>query len=133
MDVLDPAFAPGVSHVEPGGMSTRDALRVIQSFEGRLVGADIVEVNPQRDPSGMTAMVGAKVSSAITITRNGATWKNTRFTPVENAPFKVAILNAWGKHRSWGFDQSWPLGGITESLSRTNAVVGVPILCLLRI
>ena len=61
IDVLDPAFAPGVSHVEPGGMSTRDALRVIQSFEGRLVGADIVELNPQRDPSGMTAMVGAKV------------------------------------------------------------------------
>ena len=61
IDVLDPAFAPGVSHVEPGGMSTRDALRVIQSFEGRLVGADIVEINPERDPSGMTAMVGAKV------------------------------------------------------------------------
>lgn len=61
IDVLDPAFAPGVSHVEPGGMSTRDALRVIQAFEGRLVGADIVEVNPERDPSGLTAMVGAKV------------------------------------------------------------------------
>ena len=61
IDVLDPAFAPGVSHVEPGGISTRDALRVIQSFEGRLVGADIVEINPQRDASGMTAMVGAKV------------------------------------------------------------------------
>jgi 1,3-beta-galactosyl-N-acetylhexosamine phosphorylase len=43
--------------------------------------------------------------------------ENTNFTPVENAPFKVAILNAWGKHRSWGVDQSWPLGGITESLS----------------
>jgi len=43
--------------------------------------------------------------------------ENTGFTPVENAPFKVAILNAWGKARSWGFDQSWPLGGITESLS----------------
>ena len=43
--------------------------------------------------------------------------ENTQFTPVENAPFKVAILNAWGKMRSWGYDQSWPLGGITESLS----------------
>jgi 1,3-beta-galactosyl-N-acetylhexosamine phosphorylase len=43
--------------------------------------------------------------------------ENTQFSPVENAPFKVAILNAWGAHRSWGFDQSWPLGGITESLS----------------
>ena len=61
IDVVDPAFAPGVSHREPGGMSTRDALCVIQGFEGRLVGADIVEINPQRDPTGMTAMVGAKV------------------------------------------------------------------------
>jgi len=43
--------------------------------------------------------------------------ENTRFTPVENAPFKVAILNAWGKHRSWGYDVTWPLGNITESLS----------------
>ncbi len=43
--------------------------------------------------------------------------ENTKFTPVENAPFKVAILNAWGKARSWGYDQSWPVGGITESLS----------------
>jgi len=43
--------------------------------------------------------------------------ENAAFTPVENAPFKVAILNAWGKARSWGFDQSWPKGGITESLS----------------
>lgn len=43
--------------------------------------------------------------------------ENTNFTPVENAPFKVAILNAWGKARSWGFDQTWPLGSITESLS----------------
>ncbi|MEN8126590.1 MAG: 1,3-beta-galactosyl-N-acetylhexosamine phosphorylase [Planctomycetota bacterium] len=43
--------------------------------------------------------------------------ENTHFTPVQNAPFKVAILNAWGKARSWGFDQSWPLGSITESLS----------------
>ena len=61
IDVLDPAFAPGVSHFEPGGMTTRDALSVIQAFEGNLVGADIVEINPKRDPSGLTAMVGAKV------------------------------------------------------------------------
>ncbi len=43
--------------------------------------------------------------------------EHTNFTPVENAPFKVGILNAWGVHRSWGFDQTWPEGGITESLS----------------
>lgn len=65
IDVLDPAFAPGVSHFEPGGMSTREALSVIQNFKGNLVGADIVEINPERDPSGMTAMVGAKVLKEI--------------------------------------------------------------------
>ena len=65
IDVLDPAFAPGVSHYEPGGMSTREALSVIQNFKGRLVGADLVEFNPQRDSSGMTAMVGAKLLKEI--------------------------------------------------------------------
>jgi len=43
--------------------------------------------------------------------------ENTDFTPVENAPFKVGILNAWGRDRSWGYDQSWPEGSIVESLS----------------
>ncbi len=43
--------------------------------------------------------------------------ETTKLSAVENAPFKVAILNAWGQPRSWGFDQSWPEGGIVESLS----------------
>jgi agmatinase len=60
LDVLDPAFAPGVSHHEPGGLTTRDVLQVIQSLKGEVVGADIVELNPLRDPSGVTAMVAAK-------------------------------------------------------------------------
>ena len=42
-------------------MTTRDALSIIQSFEGKLVGADVVEINPDRDPLGITAMVGAKM------------------------------------------------------------------------
>ena len=33
IDVLDPAFAPGVSHHEPGGLSTRDLIRIIQNIE----------------------------------------------------------------------------------------------------
>ncbi len=61
LDCLDPAFAPGVSHHEPGGLSTRDVLRTIQEFEGHLVGADIVELNPDRDIHGMTAAVAAKL------------------------------------------------------------------------
>jgi agmatinase len=61
LDVLDPAYAPGVSHHEPGGLSTRDVLRLLQAVRGQVVGADIVELNPHRDPVDTTAMVGAKM------------------------------------------------------------------------
>ena len=60
LDVLDPAFAPGVSHHEPGGMSVRQVLSIIQRVPGPIVGADIVEFNPRRDATGVTAMVAAK-------------------------------------------------------------------------
>lgn len=65
LDVLDPAFAPGISHWEPGGMSVRDVIGVIQRMGGHLVGADVVELNPVRDPSGVTAMVAAKLVKEI--------------------------------------------------------------------
>lgn len=65
LDCLDPAFAPGVSHHEPGGLSTREALSVIQALRAPIVAADLVEFNPTRDPSGMTAMVCAKIFKEI--------------------------------------------------------------------
>lgn len=65
MDVLDPAFAPGVSHHEPGGLSTRNVLQLIQGLRVPIMGADIVEFNPQRDPSGITAMTAAKFLKEI--------------------------------------------------------------------
>jgi len=65
LDVLDPAFAPGVSHHEPGGLSTRDVLRLIQSLRAPVVGADIVEFNPRRDPVVITAVVAAKFLKEI--------------------------------------------------------------------
>ena len=65
LDCLDPAFAPGVSHYEPGGMSTREAIGLIQNCSGRIIGADIVEYNPERDPQGITAMVAAKLLKEI--------------------------------------------------------------------
>ncbi len=65
MDALDPAFAPGVSHLEPGGLSVRDILGIIQRLPNRIVGADIVEYNPQRDINDMTAMVAAKLLKEI--------------------------------------------------------------------
>jgi len=60
MDVLDPAFAPGISHHEPGGLSVREVLTIIQNIEVPIIGADIVEYNPDRDINDMTAMVAAK-------------------------------------------------------------------------
>lgn len=60
LDVLDPAFAPGVSHWEPGGLTTRELLTMLQAIEAPIVGADVVEYNPLRDPHGFTAMVAAK-------------------------------------------------------------------------
>ena len=61
LDALDPAFAPGVSHHEPGGLTTRQALQVIQSLKGRIVGLDVVELNPARDPSSITAAAAFKI------------------------------------------------------------------------
>lgn len=65
MDALDPAFAPGVSHYEPGGFSTRQVLGILQNLKGNIVGADLVEFNPTRDPSGVTAMLAAKLYKEI--------------------------------------------------------------------
>jgi agmatinase len=65
IDVLDPAFAPGTSHHEPGGLSTREVLRLIQNLRVPIVGADIVEFNPERDPVGITAMAAAKLLKEI--------------------------------------------------------------------
>jgi arginase len=65
MDVLDPAFAPGISHHEPGGMSVREAIGHLHAIDGTIVGADIVEYNPERDIAGMTATVGAKILKEI--------------------------------------------------------------------
>jgi agmatinase len=61
LDALDPAFAPGVSHHEPGGFSTREVLRIIQELPVAPIGVDIVELNPVRDPLGITAMLAAKL------------------------------------------------------------------------
>lgn len=65
MDVLDPAFAPGISHREPGGMTTREAIAHLHAIQGDIVGADVVEFNPAQDVAGMTAVVAVKVVKEI--------------------------------------------------------------------
>ena len=65
MDGLDPAFAPGVSHHEPGGFSSRQVLDIIQTVKAPVVGADIVEYNPRRDLNHCTAVLCAKFLKEI--------------------------------------------------------------------
>jgi arginase len=75
MDALDPAFAPGVSHHEPGGMTTRqllDAIRQLGDGRATIVGADVVELNPTRDVNDVTAMVAAKIFRELLATLLGA-------------------------------------------------------------
>lgn len=64
LDALDPAFAPGVSHHEPGGLTTRQVLGVLRQLgdsDAVIVGADVVELNPTRDVHDVTAMLAAKL------------------------------------------------------------------------
>jgi agmatinase len=61
LDVIEPGLAPGVSHREPGGLTVRQALDIIQSVSVPLVGADFVEFNPAADHSGVTAAISAKL------------------------------------------------------------------------
>jgi agmatinase len=65
LDALDPAFAPGVSHPEGGGLTTRQALSIIHGLGCPIVGADVVEMNPVRDPLQITAYAAAKVVKEI--------------------------------------------------------------------
>jgi agmatinase len=65
LDGLDPAFAPGVSHREPGGLSVRDVLSMIHALDGPIAGADVVEFNPSQDLGNLTASVAAKIVREI--------------------------------------------------------------------
>ena len=62
VDALDPSIAPGTGGLEPGGLSYRDALRLLHGLRGLdVIGADVVEVCPPLEPGTLTAMVGANL------------------------------------------------------------------------
>ena len=65
IDGIDPAFAPGVSHQESGGLTPREVIRMTHSLEGRLVAADLVEYNPDNDIGGITEALCAKLMKEI--------------------------------------------------------------------
>lgn len=61
LDGFDPAFAPGVSHPVPGGLTSRQVLDFIQAGHWALAGMDVVEVNPSRDVNDQTAILAARL------------------------------------------------------------------------
>lgn len=65
LDGLDPACAPGVSHPEPGGLSTRDVVELLLRIRAPIAGADLVEYNPTLDTRDLTARVAAKLLKEI--------------------------------------------------------------------
>jgi agmatinase len=65
IDVLDPAFAPGTGTPEAGGLTSRELLALLAGLAGldlELGGADVVEVSPPYDPSGVTAVAAANAA-----------------------------------------------------------------------
>lgn len=73
LDGLDPAFAPGVSHPEPGGLSVRDVVRLLHRIRAPIAGVDVVEYNPLNDVRDLTARVAAKLVKEVAAVamRNG--------------------------------------------------------------
>jgi len=66
IDGLDPAYAPGTGTPEPGGITMREAQRMLREFSGlNFIGGDMVEVAPPFDPSGFTALNGATIAFEI--------------------------------------------------------------------
>ncbi len=63
IDVADPAFAPGTGYLEPGGLSSRELLQMVQriGMMRKLRGADLVEVNPDKDINEMTIKLAARI------------------------------------------------------------------------
>ena len=65
LDVLDPAFAPGVGNPEAVGVTSRELFDLIHSFrDTKVSGIDIVELNPYHD-NGATASIAAKIMSTM--------------------------------------------------------------------
>jgi len=67
IDVLDPAFAPGTGYLEPGGLSTRELIYLIQriSLLKNIRKYDLVEVNPDKDINLITCKTAAKIIKEI--------------------------------------------------------------------
>jgi guanidinobutyrase len=81
IDSLDPAFAPGTGTVEPGGLSTWQALEIIRGCAGlNIIGGDLVEVSPPYDATGNTALIGANLLYEMLCVLPGVPQAPSRFS-----------------------------------------------------
>ena len=67
IDAIDPAFAPATGYPEPGGLTSRQFIYLIQRVNKikNLRAVDIVEINPEKDKDGLTVKLGAKILSEL--------------------------------------------------------------------
>jgi guanidinopropionase len=66
VDGIDPAFTPGTGTPEVGGLTPREAQRILRGLAGlNIVGGDVVEVAPQYDTTTVTAQIGAQMMFEI--------------------------------------------------------------------
>lgn len=67
MDVVDPAFCPGVAYPEPGGWTSRELLSIIEFFVSKLniIGVDIVEITPSLDVRDMSVRLAHRSVLAV--------------------------------------------------------------------
>jgi agmatinase len=62
MDGVDPAYAPGTGTPVPGGLTSYEALMLMRAVSGKaLIGMDVVEISPDHDVSGITALLAVTV------------------------------------------------------------------------
>ncbi len=62
VDGIDPAFCPGTAVPEIGGFTPRDVQVILRSLAGKdVIGADVSEVAPCYDPTGITALTAANM------------------------------------------------------------------------
>jgi hypothetical protein len=84
IDCVDPAYAPGTGTPEPGGLTTLEAQRLIRRFGGLdSVGADLVEVSPPFDASGITGMTAATILYELLCVLAQAPRMKMRARPIE--------------------------------------------------
>ena len=67
IDVVDPAFAPATGYPEPGGLTNRQLIYLIQRISRmkNLRAVDIVEINPEKEENGLTVKLGAKILAEL--------------------------------------------------------------------